>query len=111
MKLSPDPQAEGWLERFGARAEDFDWDEGNRGKNLKHGVPDPAIESLFEAPAVFMGRIIEPAAGEWRGLLLGTDSSDRPLALIFTIRENKLRPICCRPMRAQEKRKYEEETR
>ncbi|MBI4423837.1 MAG: BrnT family toxin [Elusimicrobia bacterium] len=111
MKLSPDPEAEGWLERFGALSDDFDWDGGNRDKNLKHGVTDAEVESLFECPTVFMGRIIEPRADEWRGLLLGKDSQDRLVALIFTIRDKQLRPISCRPMRAQEKTKYEEETR
>ncbi len=26
---------------------DFDWDEGNRGKNLRHGVHDWEIEEAF----------------------------------------------------------------
>lgn len=111
MKLTVDPEAERWLERFGARSEDFDWDDGNRNKNLKHVVPDAAIEALFESPTVFMGRIVDPFADEWRGLVLGKDSGARHLALIFAVRGSKLRPICCRPMRPQEKRKYEEETR
>lgn len=111
MKLFPDPGVEKWLERFGARSEEFDWDDGNRNKSLKHEVADAAIEALFESPTVFMGRIIEPVADEWRGLLLGHDSGARLLALIFTVRGTKLRPICCRPMRPQERKKYEEETR
>jgi uncharacterized DUF497 family protein len=111
MKLSPDPEVERWLERFEARSEEFDFDEGNRNKNLKHEVADTAIESLFESPTVFMGRIIDPPAEEWRGLLLGQDSGARLLALIFTVRGARLRPICCRPMRPQERKKYEEETR
>ena len=97
-----------WLKDFPATAESFDWDAGNRGKNAKHGVSDEAIEGLFRQPTVFVGRVTEPAQDEPRWLLLGIDATQRHLALILTRRDNRIRPISCRPMRTGEKRIYEE---
>ncbi|PWU07426.1 MAG: hypothetical protein C5B51_10010 [Terriglobia bacterium] len=41
------------------------------------------------------------------GLILGEGETGRLLALIFTRRGDKLRPISCRPMRIDERRLYE----
>ena len=89
-------------------AKDFDWDAGNRAKHRKHGVEPTDIEAMFRGPTVFLGRIIEPAHDEDRWLLLGQESQQRPLALIFTRRGEQLRPISCRPMRVNERKAYEE---
>ena len=93
---------------FRSEPDNFDWDAGNRTKNVKHGVVSEEIESIFyQARFIFAGKITEPAHPEWRGLILGRSDSGRPLALIFTRRGDRLRPISCRPMRPNERRLYE----
>ena len=109
VKLTPDPLTSVWLRDFVADSENFDWDAGNREKNAKHEVSDEEIESILaQEKYIFAGRIIEPFHEEWRGLILGESSEGRPLALIFTRRGDKFRPISCRPMRVFEWRLYEE---
>jgi len=108
VRLTPDYEMERWLLQFKAASEDFDWDEGNRNKSLKHDVSWEDVESLFLEEIVFEGRIIEPAHDENRYLLLGEDWNGRLLSLIFTRRGGKLRPISCRIMRHKERERYEE---
>lgn len=108
VKFSPDLAAGLWLRDFVPNLENFDWDEGNRLKSRKHGLSCEEIESLFrQGHYIFAGRIIEPAHPEWRGLILGRGDSGLAVALIFTRRGEKLRPISCRPMREGERRFYE----
>ena len=69
---------------------------------------DEEIESMLAREKyVFAGRIAAPPHDEWRGLILGENLNGRPLALVFTRRGEKLRPISCRSMRALERRFYE----
>lgn len=107
MKFVRDDDASLWLRDFVPDPESFDWDAGNETKNAKHGVQSEDIESIFyREKFIFAGRIIEPAHAEWRGLILGQSDGGRLLALIFTRRGDKLRPISCRPMRIGERRLY-----
>jgi uncharacterized protein len=106
MKLVDDPDVGAWLTEEDL---EFEWDEGNQTKSVrKHGVKVEDIEALFVHGFLFEGRIIEPAHSEPRWLLLGVDGHGRKLALIFTIRRNRLRSISCRSMRARERIRYEE---
>lgn len=107
MRLAADPDAAAWLEAFDGRPEEFEWDDGNRRKNRKHGVEPGDVESLFLGPILFAGRILAPSHPEPRWLLLGKSGPGRNLALIFTRRGRRLRPICCRAMRREERRLYE----
>src|SRR5688572_10216156 len=108
MKLADDPEAARWVEALAGTGEDFEWDSGNRTKNVKHGVSAAEVESLLAAPVLFAGKIVEPAHDEPRWLLLGQTPASRRLALIFTRRGDRLRPITCRPMRRKERQVYEE---
>jgi uncharacterized DUF497 family protein len=75
---------------------------------MKHDVRGGEVESIFYGQKfVFAGRIVDPPHDEWRGLVLGQSVAGRPLALIFTRRGDKVRPISCRPMRTGERRLYE----
>lgn len=111
MRLVADPAVSGWLEQLSGAADDFDWDAGNRSKHRKHEVEAIDIEGMFRAPTVFVGRIIQPAHDEARWLVLGHDARGRRLALVFTRRGDRLRPVSCRRMRANERRLYEEACR
>lgn len=112
MKLESDEATREWLMNFIPILENFDWDEGNVDKNLiKHNVSREKIESIFQNPIVFAGKIIEPRHFEWRGLILGLSVNQRHLSLIFTQREDRLRPISCRPMRKEEEKIYHAKTK
>jgi uncharacterized DUF497 family protein len=75
---------------------------------MKHGVRTVEVEAIFYGQKfIFAGTIVDPSHDEWRGLILGESDAGRPLALIFTRRGGKLRPISCRPMRTGERRLYE----
>jgi uncharacterized DUF497 family protein len=108
MRLTDDPDAAEWLGGLGGQSEDFDWDSGNLHKNRKHGVQPENVEALLVRPALLAGRIVEPSHDEPRWLLLGQDETGRRLALIFTRRGDRLRPISCRPMRKKERQFYDE---
>jgi len=111
MKLTRDNAVAHWLQNFIPDPDNFDWDEGNVRKNLKHGYSSEQIESLFrQTEYIFAGKIIEPSHDEWRGLILGLTEGGRTTALIFTRRGEKLRTISCRPMRKNERRFYETTT-
>ena len=108
MRLTDDARMATWLRQLSGAASDFDWDAGNRAKHRKHGVQPADIEAMFRGRTVFVGRIVQPEHNEDRWLLLGKDLGGRPLALIFTRRGDQLRPISCRPMRANERKVYEQ---
>jgi len=108
MRFAADDAAAVWLDALEASPESFDWDAGNRTKNRKHGVEAENIEALLNHLVLLAGRIIEPFHDEPRWLLLGRDDRGRRLALIFTRRGDRLRPISSRPMRRAERQVYEE---
>jgi uncharacterized protein len=108
MKFMDDPEAADWLTQFGGEPDDFEWDAGNRIKNRKHEVTQSDIEALWQHPLVFVGRIVEPVHTEDRWLVLGQNAKGRRLALVFTRRDSRLRPISCRSMRRSERTMYEE---
>ena len=109
MKFIRDDLAATWLRDFVPDTDNFDWDKGNLTKNLKHAISPGEIESIFWQPSyLFAGKIVEPLHDEWRGFILGRTDTGRLMALIFTRRGEKLRPISCRAMRPNERRLYEE---
>jgi uncharacterized DUF497 family protein len=89
----------------------MEWDTGNSTKSqTKHGFSTADVESVFDAPLLLAGRIVEPAHEEMRYLLLGVTSDGRRAALIFAVRGDRLRPISCRAMRENEKEAYDAAT-
>ena len=89
---------------------EFDWDEGNEGKNLKHGVADWEIEeALLDVGVVRLNRRV--ADGEERFAVLGrAEGSGRYLKIIYTIRTRGrtrlLRPISAVDMNPAERSMY-----
>ena len=88
----------------------FDWDEGNRTKCQKHGVPVAEIEWLFEhdpwvAPAP------KHSAEEDRLIAVGRTSIGRSIFVAFTVREKGgsrlIRPVTARYMHTKEIAAYE----
>jgi uncharacterized DUF497 family protein len=89
---------------------DFDWDEGNRDKNVRHGVHDWEIEEAFEDPR----RIVQGSQivdGERRRVVLARAvSSGKYLRIIYTMRvegrSTRIRPISAIEMPGSARRRY-----
>ena len=87
----------------------FDWDDGNRDKNLKHGVPNGESEQVFfNEPLIVLD---DPAhsLAEDRYAAFGRSDSGRALVVIFTMRGDKIRVISARGMNRKERRYYEDQ--
>lgn len=91
----------------------FDWDDGNRQKCLKHGVPLADIEDLF-ARRIAIVPDPEHSSEEDRFHAIGTTSKGRHVFLAFTLRKRGeatlIRPISARYMHKKEIEHYEKET-
>lgn len=89
--------------------EGFDWDRGNVQKNReKHRVVFVECEEVFQhGPVIFQDP--EHSRAELRYLALGRTVQGRQLAVIFTIRRNKIRVISARNMSRKERRTYAKE--
>jgi uncharacterized DUF497 family protein len=89
---------------------EFDWDEGNEGKNLRHGVHDWEIEeALLDLDLVRVNRRV--VEGEERFAVLGrAEGSGRYLKIIYTVRvrgrTRLVRPISAVDMDASERASY-----
>ena len=89
----------------------FEWDEGNRDKNLKHGVENRECEQMFfNEPLVILDDPKHSMAEE-RLAALGRTDAGRLLVVIYTIRGSKIRVISARDMSKKERLYYEEVTK
>jgi len=89
---------------------EFDWDEGNRDKNLKHGIHDWEIEEAMEDPHALPADA-HPGVGERRRAILGrSPTSGRYLKIVYTIKvrdgRNLFRPISAIAMSLAERARY-----
>jgi len=84
------------------RVREFEWDEGNRNKNLiKHNVTDE------EAEEVFFNRAKYTKTYGDRYKLLGVTNSGRYLTVIFALKKHGVvRIISARDMTDKERRNY-----
>lgn len=89
----------------------FEWDNGNKGKNLKHAVTDIECEEVFFDHQKKVLRDTLHSGRENRHILIGKTKSGRVLFIAFTIRNNKLRVISARDLNRKERSLYEEETK
>ncbi len=108
MRFERDPDLLSWFAALALSKRLFQWDRGNTSKHRKHNVTPAEIEELFFNPFVLGGRIVEPYHPESRWVLFGQTLKGRNLTLIFTVRDELIRPISCRAMRKEEKKLYEE---
>ena len=89
---------------------EFDWDEGNRDKNLiKHQVTNEECEEVFFDPRKRLLRASFPKHEE-RHLLIGKTLRKRALFVVFTVRKNKVRVISARDLGRKDRRLYEKES-
>ena len=91
---------------------EFDWDEGNSGKNSKkHGVADTECEEVFfdENKVVYKDQL--HTEQEDRFILLGKTKDSRLLYVVFTFRYgSKVRVISARDVERKEVHLYEKGT-
>ena len=86
--------------------EGFDWDEGNKEKNwIKHGVHWKESEEIFnDEPVYFLDQ--KHSVDEKRIRVHGTTSKGRLLAMIFTLRQQRVRVISVRDQNKKERVRY-----
>src|SRR5208337_694085 len=91
----------------------FAWDDGNRRKCQKHGVPIEEIEHVLAHGATLILPDLRSSDVEPRFLAIGKTSTGRYAFVVFTPREHisgtLLRPISARYMHRKEINKYEQE--
>lgn len=87
---------------------EFQWDEGNIGKNKKHKVEDKEAEEVFldENKKTFKDKL--HSGGEERFRVVGKTKKGRSLFVAFTIRKGKIRIISVRNINKKEVYLYEE---
>ncbi len=87
----------------------FDWDDGNRDKNLKHGVLNGEAEQIFfNEPLIVLDDPVHSVA-EDRYAAFGKTDNARTLVVIFTMRGEKIRVISARDMNRKERKYYEDQ--
>lgn len=89
---------------------EFEWDQGNLGKNKKHKVEDQETEEVFldENKKTFKDKL--HANGEERFRVVGETKKGRLLFVAFTVRKGKIRIISARNINKKEVYLYEETT-
>ena len=87
----------------------FDWDEGNTGKNEKHGVLTAESEQVFFNMLLLVLEDSEHSLLELRFHALGKTDGGRRLHVTFTLRHaaEKIRIISARDMHRKERLIYE----
>jgi len=86
----------------------FEWDEGNKRKNLKHKVTDEECEEAFFDPKKKLLKDVIHSQKEDRYVLIGATKHQRLLFVVFTLRNSKVRIISTRNLNQRERRLYEE---
>ena len=91
---------------------DFEWDQGNLDKNWKrHKVSTKEAEETFFNKPVYLFKDTKHSLLEKRYGFFSYTNNGRLLALVFTIRNNKIRIITARDIHKKERIIYEKETK
>ena len=86
----------------------FDWDEGNATKSwLKHNISMSQCEEVFTNEPLFVEPDIKHSELEQRMIAFGRTDKGTKLAIAFTLRGDKIRPISARKMSRKERNEYE----
>ncbi len=84
---------------------EFEWDEGNLEHIRKHNVEYSECEEVFYNEQIFFYDEKHSVA-EDRFLTYGITDENRPLTLVFTIRNNKIRVVSARDQNKNERAVY-----
>lgn len=89
-------------------ASGFEWDSSNLNKNyLKHSVSYLEAEHVFADKRTDYYEDTKHSENEQRFLALGVSGKNRKLAVIFTVRDDKIRVISARDQSKKERKYYE----
>ena len=87
----------------------FDWDEGNRDKNLtKHDVSNGECEEVFLNEPLVVIDDPKHSEREARYTALGITDAGRKLTIVFTLRSGSIRVVSARDVHRKERSFYEE---
>lgn len=86
----------------------FDWDDGNREKNLKHRVHAWECEQLFFNEPLIVLDDPKHSIAEDRHAAFGRTDAGRRLVVVYTMRKEKVRVISARDMNKRERQFYED---
>lgn len=84
----------------------FDWDAGNRDKNLKHGVHDWEAEQVFFNKPLLVLADPKHSVAEGRSAAFGRTNAGRALVVVYTMRGGRLRVSSARDMSRKEREFY-----
>ena len=85
----------------------FEWDAGNIDKNWdKHGVRNAECEEVFFNTPLLIRSDSSHSMEEARNAAFGRTDADRPLFIVFSVRNNYLRVISARDMTDKELEVY-----
>lgn len=90
-----------------SKAIEFQWDKGNIGKNLKHGVTDTEAEQVFFDNNKAITEDIRHSIREKLFIVIGQTKKSRLLYTIFTMRGKYIRIISSRDTSKKEVKFYE----
>lgn len=85
----------------------FEWDAGNIDKNRdKHGVSNAECEEVFFNAPLLIRPDSSHSREETRNAAFGRTDADRPLFIVFFVRNNYIRVISARDMTGKELEVY-----
>lgn len=90
---------------------EFDWNEGNIGKNKIHNVEDKEAEEVFLDEDKFIFKDVLHSQKEERLRILGITKEGKLLLVVFTKRGRKIRIISARDINKKEVKLYEKATK
>lgn len=85
----------------------FDWDAGNKEKNLKHGVLASECEQVFFNEPLVILDDPKHSVAEDRFAAFGRTDQGRRLVVVYTQRSSLIRVISARDMNRREREFYE----
>jgi hypothetical protein len=92
-----------------AKCTGFDWDEGNAPKiPARHRVSPAECEQVFFNEPLVVAEDAAHSGAEQRWAAWGRTAEGRTLAVVFTLRGDRIRPISAREMNRKERRRYAE---
>ena len=85
----------------------FEWDDGNAPKiQARHGVSQGECEQVFFSEPLLVASDPKHSASEQRWAAWGRTFEGRALAIVFTLRGDRIRPISGRDMNRKERQRY-----
>jgi len=85
----------------------FEWDDGNRDKNLiKHSVTSGECEEVFQDANRQFYPDVRHSGAEERYVVVGATKDGRILRIAFTTRRDHIRIISARPINKKERKLY-----